>query len=503
MGIVFRQSIKTTLVTFTGALLGTLIVWLSTKYAARQQFGFIGNLTNNALVLSQICILGVNSTLLVYIHKYTDEDARKRVLITLSLLIPLLFAVLGAIPFYFLKPWVLHHFQAADIPYMQRYYMLLPVYAVMFILQVLLEQYLGSQMKVAVAAFMREVVLRILNIVLIILFAFGVVSFNVLVIGSVLIYLVPILIYVFIALRTKGFGLSLKLSAYNGLEYKEMLHFSWYHFLLSLSITLMSYLDTITLPLYDHSGFSSLAVYRVAVFLISFLQIPSKAMLTPTVTVLAQAMANKEHGKAKDVFVRSSINVLLATVFMAVLIICNLGNAVAVLPPGYEQITLAFVILFIGRIVDLSTGLNDAILSITNYYKFSFYVSVVMIGILFGLLRWLVPIYGVFGAAWATSVTLVVFNVCKYIFVWRKLDMQPYSMKTVLVLIAGGASFATGYFLPHFFDNKGHVYVSAIADTALRSTVIVVVYLIMLYWLKPSADLVEYVGSIKKNKRLF
>lgn len=503
MGIVFRQSIKTSLVVFTGALLGTLIIWLSTEFIAKQSYGFTQNLTRDTIVFSQISILGLNSTMVVFIHKYGDKDIRRRLLLALCLLTPVVFALIGAIPFYFLRPWVLRHFQPDDIPFMQRYYMLLPFFTVLMTLQVLLEQYLGTQMRVAVAAFMREIVLRVLSIAIILLYAFNYVSFDFLVIGMVVVYLVPVLIYIFLAAKTAGFGFSLKISAFNKTEYKELANFSWYHFLLSLSITLMGYLDGIALPLYDHKGLSAVAVYGVAVFLISFMQIPSKAMMTPTITVLSQAMAANDRRKAKDIFERSSINVLLASLFMAVLIICNLENAVAVLKEGYSQIILIFIILFIGRFVDLSTGLNDAMLSITNYYKFSFYVSIVMIAILFTLIKILVPHYGVYGAAWSTTITLVVFNVCKYIFVWKKLDMQPFSGNTVLVLIIGTTAFTAGYFFPHLFSGMGHKYISAVADVCLRSSIVVAVFLLMTYWLKPSADLREYIASIKKNKRLF
>ena len=503
MGIVFRQSVKTSLVIFSGAILGTLIIWLSTKYIAKQPLGFTRNLTNNALVLSQILIAGLNSTLVVFIHKYAINDNRRKLLITLCLGVPLFFALLTAVPFFFLRSWILHHFQPADIPFMDRYYLLLPVYTVLFILVIMLEQYLGSQMKVAVSAFMREVVVRLITIALILLFAFQYISFDLFVVGSVLVYLAPIFVCFVLSLQTEGFGFSFRFHAFNKAEYKDLIHFSWYHFLLLLTVTLMNYLDTMALPLYDHKGFSAVAVYYVAVFLVSFMQMPSKAMLMPTITVLSQAIANDDTEKARNIFERSSINVLIATLFMAIVIGCNLGNAITVIEKGYEEILPLFLILFVGRFVDLATGLNDAILSITKHYRFSFYVSGLMIALLFVLIRILVPLYGVFGAAWSTSITLVVFNICKYIFVWKKLGMQPFSIRSLLVIAAGLPALAAGYFLPHFFSGLHHIYIYSIVDVCVRSLVIVFVYVGMLLWLRPSPDLEDYLTQVKANKKLF
>ena len=411
------------------------------------------------------------------------------------------------IPYFFLRNWVIHHFQPADMQFMEHYYPLLPVYIVLFILQVMLEQYLSSQMKVALAVFMREILVRVINVALILLFAFQYISFTAFVVGSVLVYMAPISVYLILAFRTKGFGLTLNIRSFSFAEYKDLLHFSWYHFLLLLSVTLMNYLDTIALPLYDHKGFASVAVYGVAMFIISFMQMPSKAMLAPTATVLSQAIASDDYVKAKNIFERSSINVLIATLLMTVIICCNLSNSVAIIQTGYEAIVPLFLILFIGRFFDLATGLNDTILSVTKHYKFNFYVSMIMILLLFVLIRFLVPLYGVIGAAWSTTITFLVFNLVKYIFVWKKLDMQPFSPKTLLVLAAGVPALAAGYFFPHFLIGFHHSYIytliCTLADVCIRSLIVVIVYMLMLLWLRPSPDLEEYLASIKKNKRLF
>ena len=503
MGIVFRQSVKTSLVIFFGAFLGAVTIWLSTKVVQQQSFGYIRNLSIQAVAASQILLLGLNNLLAVYVHKYPLEDKRRKLLLSICLFLPIVVLFFLSFAYYFAKSWLIGHFQLNDQPLMARYYMLLPLFTILFMYQVILEQYLGSQMKVAIAAFMREVVLRGINILLILLYAFQYVSFDFLVIGSVLIYIVPVSIFVILAFRTNGFKFSFQFRDFSPAEYKEIIHFTWFHFLLTASTILIGYIDQLTLALYDHKGLSSVAVYGVAVFIISFLQIPFKGMWPATFTVLAQAITSDNDSKAKDIFSRSSINILIASVGMALLISCNLKNALLVLEHGYEDIIPIVLILFIGRFADLATGLNDAVISITNYYKFNFYTALAMIAILYVLIRILVPIYGVFGAAWATSIAYVLFNVVKFLFVWKKLDMQPFSSKTILVMVAGAPALAVGYFLPVLFGQLQNIYLQAIADASLRSILIMVTYLLMLLWLKPSDDLENYLASIKKNKRLF
>lgn len=481
--------------------MGALIIWLATKYIPdKNQYGFTQSLTTNAVTVSQILIFGLNYTLAVYVHKFATDDRKRKLLLTLCLLIPLILCIAVTIGYFLLHSWVIGHFQPEDAPYMQRYYVLLPIYILLFIYQLLLEQFLGSQMKVAVAAFMREVVVRLINIALLLLYAFNYIEFHVLVYGMVLMYVVPVAIFLILSFRTDAFGLSLDFNSFTRTEYKELISFSWYHFLLNMAIILMSYMDVLLL---QFQGFGSVAVYRNAVFLISLLQIPSKALSPASFTVLAKAFSDNDLDKARDIFVRSSVNILIPTIAFAILITCNLHNVVRIIPNGYSEMIPLFLILAVGAVVNLATGMNDQVLSIANYYKFNFYLSLGLIAVLYVLIRLSVPVYGIYGAAWSTTITLAIFNFAKFLFIWKKLDMQPFSKNTVLVILAGLPALAAGYYFPTLFDMTRHIYVHSFMDAALRSLVIVIVYVVMLLWLKPSDDLVEYMASVKKNKRLF
>jgi len=376
MGIVFRQSVKTSIVVFTGALLGALSIWLSTRYVAQRQYGFINNLTRWAMMLSVFTPFGLNNTLAVFIHRYNNEDAKRKMLLTICMVVPLgITLIISAI--YFLVPaWVLRHFQPEDRPLMQAYYVWLPVYTLLFVYMTMLEQYLCSQMKVAISSFMREVLLRVINIALILLFAFQYVTFSVLVVGTVFIYFVPVLIFFLISYNTKGFGFSTNLDSFTSVEYKEILHFSWYHYLYNISMMLLAFMDALLIPLYDIRGFSALAVYAVAIYFISLINMPSKAFMQASLSALANAFAEKNIEKAKDIFIRSSINLLIPTLGIVVIMCCNLENAVAIIGSGrnYSGLIPVFLVLLIGQLINIGTGMNDQVLSITNYYKFNFYV---------------------------------------------------------------------------------------------------------------------------------
>ena len=50
MGVVFRQSVKTTAITFAGAALGAIIVLVASNMMPKQELGFSRNLTSQTVV---------------------------------------------------------------------------------------------------------------------------------------------------------------------------------------------------------------------------------------------------------------------------------------------------------------------------------------------------------------------------------------------------------------------------------------------------------------------
>lgn len=495
MGIVFRQSVKSSLATFAGALLGALVIYLSTYFLPKQEFGFRSTLTNYAVVAGQILLFGLHNTIAVYIHRYEPGDRRGPVLLTATMMIPALLIGAATIVYALCRESITHLFQPDDIPFITSYFYWLPLFTLLFAYQVILETYLISQLKVAKATFIREVLLRLLNILLIVLFGLNYISYDWLIYGTVLIYLIPIALLLAIAWRTEPFKFSFAIQVFSKAERFELIHFTWYHSLLSVTLTLMGMLDALMVATLSRRGLSAVPVYTISVFIISFLLIPYRAMLNSTFALLAQAFKDSNLAKAKDIFVRSSLNIFIASVAMLLLIVCNLHNAVKILPSGYEEIVPVVIILSLGRMADMITGMNDQVLSVSSHYRYNFFISIALV-VLIVIFNWfLIPRYDVIGAAWGTTLAMIVYNLLKLIVVKAKLNMQPLSKRTFYVTAAGGLAFLAGYFLP---EAGGPVI-----DAAWRSLLILCIYLAGLIYFKPSPDLVEYLASIRENKRLF
>lgn len=495
MGIVFRQSVKGTIINFSGALLGMIMTYLSTQWLSQQELGVTRNLLTQAVVGSQFVLLGIHTTLFIFITKYPPGDERRPLLITLSLLTPVVTVLFFTIFYFLFKDQIIHLYQPKDIVFVKRYFLWLPLYALLWGYLTLLEHYLSSQMKVAISVFMREVVLRILNIGLLCMFALQIIDFHWFVITGVLIHLIPIILLWRLARKTEAFDLSLKWRAFSRSEYKTIIDFALFHLLLNASMSLLGYIDSLMLPALDKNGMQTLAIYFVALLAISIFLIPYRALVAPVTPILNKAYEDKDWVKVNDLFKRSGINILIVSVAMGLLIALNMPNIALLFGEEYAPITNIVWILLIGRFIDMATGMNNEMLSISKYYRYGFYLTFILLVLVIVFDYLLIPVYGVYGAAWGVTIALVFFNIAKLVIVKRKLNLSPFTNKSFSVLIAGVVTAAVVFNIPLVFN--------PFVDTIVRSFVIILLYGGLLLLIQPSEDLKNYLSSVRKSKRLF
>jgi O-antigen/teichoic acid export membrane protein len=497
MGIVFRQSIKTTIVIALGALLGAGINVTYTHLLVNRNLGFINNIIAACAMLQILVQLGTGSILQVFIQKYSKDDERRRVLFTFSLVVPVVIIAILCVPFFLFQSKIISLYNPADWPNLLTFYKLVPITVFLWSYMTIFDIFLMSQSKTALANFIREVVLRLCNFALILLFYFKFVSFTFFVTGLLLMYGVPAFIMFLITLRLEERLISFKHRAFSRKEYKELFHFGWYHLFLFASLYLIGNIDLLMLGIKDARGMETGAVYRIAVFLVTLVLIPNAALGAATWPMINKAYIKKDSNELRSLFKRSAINILLLTLCTATLLFCNLHNVVMFLgkDKGYEQLVPIFSILIIGRLIDVATGLNNEVISISMYYKFSFRVSTLLVALVFIFDYLLIPRYSVYGAAWGTTTAFAIFNLLKMLYLWRKLKLQPFTQHSLMLVVAIIPALVAGRFTP-FMVNK---YI----DIIVRSSEIILIYAAMLLWLKPSPDLITYIASVKKDKRLF
>jgi len=117
----------------------------------------------------------------------------------------------------------------------------------------------------------------------------------------------------------------------------------------------------------------------------------------------------------------------------------------------------------IGKLIDLSTGLNSQVLLLSKHWKLDFLTNLLLVALSIPLNYWLTRRFGLMGPAYGNLIALTVYNGTRFLMIWRLFRLQPFTRRHLAALAAGAACLAAVGLLP----DTGNLY----ANVALRTLV--------------------------------
>ena len=149
---------------------------------------------------------------------------------------------------------------------------------------------------------------------------------------------------------------------------------------------------------------------------------------------------------------------------------------------------MVFIILGLTKVFNMAFGINSQIIKISRYFRLDTILALILtiVTIITNIL--LIPKFGIEGAALATALSIVVFNLIRYVFVYQKLAIQPFSLQTLLTLFILIVALGIGLILPKL----SNIYL----DTIYRSILIVLITVLPIYFTKVSEDINSIIHSI-------
>jgi hypothetical protein len=99
-----------------------------------------------------------------------------------------------------------------------------------------------------------------------------------------------------------------------------------------------------------------------------------------------------------------------------------------------------------------------------------------------------IPIYGIEGSAFATLLTVMIYNTIKLFYVINKMNLYPFTIKTIYSLVIIIVSFLLFY----FWDFTFH----PIINIGLKSILIGVFYMFFTYKFQISEEVNQVVNSL-------
>ena len=111
-----------------------------------------------------------------------------------------------------------------------------------------------------------------------------------------------------------------------------------------------------------------------------------------------------------------------------------------------------WVVFYIGlsQLFNISSGVNGAIIINSKYYKYDLYTNILLVGITIATNYFLIPKYGINGAAMATAISVLLFNLIRLVLIKVKMNMHPFSLNTLKTIIVLLVIYYLHQYLPKF-----------------------------------------------------
>jgi O-antigen/teichoic acid export membrane protein len=101
----------------------------------------------------------------------------------------------------------------------------------------------------------------------------------------------------------------------------------------------------------------------------------------------------------------------------------------------------------------------------------------------------LIPAYGIEGAALASAMAIILYNTVKYLYVLIKMKLQPFSMKTLWVILLG----ALTIYITHVWVDFSSIWL----DIVIKSIIFPFTFMAPILYFKVSSDINELLESLR------
>ena len=480
MGVIIRQSIITTIISYVGVVIGYVnLLYLYPRFLLPEQIGLMRTVQDAAILMAQFAQFGLAQSIIRFFPRFIGNVTRSKNFINIILLAGLLAFGFFLIVFFAFEQTILPYFETNAQAFI--HYSGLAIWLTFItVITTLLEVYSRSLLKNILPNLLKEIVVRLLLGILVVFYFKGLISFPQVMVGSVLIYVFCLCILI-AALASQGhLQLKVDITLLDAPLRNELIRFSLLSFAGTAGLIIIGKVDSLMIA--GLLGLAPVAVYTTSFYMATVIEIPKRAMTQVATPLIARGFEKNDHAEIQNIYHKTSLNQFILGTLLLLGIAANLDSIFALMPNGEVYQAGKWVVLIVGagKLVDMLFGPSSEIIIYSKYYWFNIVLILLLAFVLVTANNLLIPAYGITGAAMGAALTWIVFNFVKFIFIWAKMKLQPFSLAFIKVVLIGVVVWVIHILLPRMDF--------VIADIMVRSALITLVYGVLILWTKVSYE---------------
>ncbi|NRD22469.1 oligosaccharide flippase family protein [Winogradskyella litoriviva] len=486
MGIVLNQSFKNTITTYLGFGIGAInTLFLYTNFLTDKYYGLVAFLLSAANIMMPFMAFGVHNAIVKFYSTFKSKNSINSFL-TLMLFLPLLFIIpatfIGYLAYDSVVDWLSNENQIVE-----HYIWHIFILAVSMAYFEIFFAWTKVQLQTVFGNLMKEIFHRVCIMAL--LFA---VYFKWLTVNQFITALVGVYVLRMVIMKFYAFSVRFPKLIFRKLEHQfSILKYAALMIIAGSIATLILDIDKFMIGLML-PDIEQVAYYSVAIFIATVIAVPQRAMHQIMLPLTAKYLNEKDYDSLEDLYKRSSMTLLVISGFIFLLIILNINQLYEILPAKFTGGLFVVLIVSVAKLYDNSLGNNNAILFNSDYYKMVLFFGILLAIMAVILNAVFIPVFGIEGSAFATFLAVFIYNTIKIIFVKRKFNMLPFTSGSAKIVLTLGLLSVGFYFWEFPF--------LPLINIILKSILIGIVYLILIYKLNVSEDISNQINKYLRIK---
>ena len=490
MSLIVKQSFSNIIIVLSAFTLGALnTLFFYPSIIGAEFYGIILILLAQSNIIQPIFSFGLQHSVIKFFSSVDSKKEKDEILI-LSLIFPLIIII--PLSFLFIVNYnLIGNYLSTENPLIKKYIYIIVSIAISTAYFEIFYSWCKVQKKTVFGNFFKEFYQRLLITILLFLYFFELIDFKYFTYFLIFGYYLRLIIIIFYSLSIYKPNFNISIPA----NIKEILYYSLLIFLSGFGASIIIDVDAAMLGKLVQDEF--VAYYKVAIFIAAIIDAPSRALFQILNPMVAETINNNNFPKLERLYKKSSSNLLLVSGFISVLICSNIDDIYEIIYTlnSDNGFRLAIPVVFYISISKLSSALVGCVNSIIMNSKYYFTVPMFSIssatGVIF-LNIYFIDKIGFIGAAVSTMLIIILFNALKLIFVMFKFKIQPFSKKTLLILVLILSTYLTFYNL--------NISSDFMVNTSLKCFLILISYLSISYFLNLSDELNLFFKINRKGK---
>ena len=492
MGIVINQSIKNSLSFYFGMFLGaisTVFVYPNVFNDQPDHWGLIQLIVAYSFIISTFSNFGVPKTFIRFFPIIENKSKFyffSFLLITIGYLLFLILAL-------FFEDWFFKFISASPL-LIDKFYL---IYFMVLIISVyeLFVSISRSNLNSTLPTFLNEAFLKSYSLIVLILHGLKILNFDQFLFFYVGGYLMKLIVIFISQFNTKSINLIFSL---RGIKITELIQFGLFVIVGGASAMLVSRLDMVMIGKF--MGLKHVAFYSVAFYVGNAIRVPGRAVVAISAPIVSKAWKNNDLKLIKDIYYKSSINQLIIGGIFFVCVWLSVDDIFSLLPEKFSGGRLVVFFIGLSQLFNVAMGVNGAIILNSKYYRFDLYANLFLLAVTFLSNYLFIPdssplkelgIVGINGAAFATALSIFLFNFIKFVFIYVKVKLHPFDIKTLYSILL----LLFVYYVVDSLSLDFNPYLNIL----LNSSISLIIFVPILLYTKLSLELLSIYNNFKNR----